>query len=170
MKSLRVPLALAAMALFPSTGFSQEAAGAFLVKGSSTPFRHAYAFWKDQAPFSPRVDLYVLLSDVPVAEDQLPGNDAGKSKIAELVRSNKIHAVEIHFADPGKTLNSGEEGAAYNAGIESARHGLNGYFQYQQVSYTGDALAGKVSTDADTFKATGVKIDATFKVKVPPKK
>jgi hypothetical protein len=169
MRFLGVFLTFLAVAFLPSMAYSQEATGTFVVKGKSTRLNYVYAFWKDQAPFATRLDLYVLLSDAPLAADLLPKNDRANSKIAELVRSDKIHAFELHFADPGKTLDSGEEGAVYHNGIAPARHGLNGFLHFQSLKFDGQALEGKVSMDQNTAQSAGFKIDATFKVKIPPK-
>ena len=122
----RLVLGLLAAMVLPSIGLSQEVTGTFTVKGAATPFKYVYAFWKDQAPFKEGVlNLYVLLSDVPVAENALPRNDRAIEKMAEPVRDNKIHALELHFADPGKTLDVAENGAAYHNGIAPARSRQN---------------------------------------------
>jgi hypothetical protein len=93
---------LLSAALLPAAGFSQEVTGTFVVKGTSTPFRYAYAYWKDQAPFKKDVtNLYVLLSDVPLDAGTLPGNDRGNAKMAELARNEKVHAFELHFSGLG---------------------------------------------------------------------
>jgi hypothetical protein len=170
MRFLNVFLAFLAVTLLPSIGYSQEVTGTFAVKGKSTRLSYAYAFWKDQAPFATRLDLYVLLSDVPLATELLPKNDHANAKIAELVRNDKIHAFELHFADPGKTLNGGEEGAVYHNGIAPARHGLNGFLHFQSLKFDGQALEGKVWMEQDTAQSAGFKVDAAFKVKIPPKK
>lgn len=170
MKGSPVALVFLAAALLPATCFAQEAAGTFAVKGSSTPFRHAYAYWKDQAPFKKGViDLYVLLSDVPVADSALPRNDRAIEKIAEPVRNDKVHAFELHFSDPARTLDNAENGAAYHNAIAPARHGLNGFFHYQTLKFDGSSLEGKVWMDADAVEPAGWKVDATFEVSVPPK-
>ena len=170
MKFPRLVLGFVAAALLPSTSFSQEATGTFVVKGASTPFSHVYAFWKDQAPFKNGVmNLYVLLSDVPVAESALPRNDRAIEKMAEPVRNDKIHAFELHFSEPGKTLDNGENGAMYHNGIAPARHGNNGFIHYQTLKFDGMSLEGKVWMDPESATLAGWKVDATFKVKVPPK-
>src|SRR4029077_12740320 len=108
-----------------------QVSGTWVVKGVSTKFTQVYAFWKDQAPFSTDRHLYVLLSDIPLTDAQLPRNDDANGRIAELVRNNRIHAFELHFSDLGRTLNPGENGAVYHNGIQPARHGLVGFFSYQ---------------------------------------
>jgi len=86
------------VALLPATGFSQEVTGTFVVKGASTPFRYVYAYWKDQAPFKKDVmNLYVLLSDVPVDAGTLPSNDRGNEKMAELVRRTRSTPLNCIF-------------------------------------------------------------------------
>ena len=170
MRSRRVLFAGLAIWLLASTAFSQDVGGSFLVKGVTTRFAYAYGFWKDQAPFADRLDLYVLLSDVPVADDAIPRNDDGIAKMAELVRNNKIHAFELHFIDPGKTLNPAESGAVYHNGIAPARRGLSGFLQFQPTAYDGRLLSGKVSMDASAVESAGFKIEATVRATVPPKK
>ncbi len=169
---MKVPLiaiaSLTAM-LLPAAGFAQDVTGTFVVTGASTSFRYVYAFWKDQAPFKEGLlNLYVLLSDVPVAENALPRDDRANQKMAELVRNNKIHAFELHFADPGKTLDMGENGAVYHNGIQPARFGVTGFFHYQMLKFDGRSLEGKVWMDPDEVAPAGFKVDATFKVSIPP--
>jgi len=140
------------------------------VNGTSTRFGFVYAYWKDQAPFKEGVlNLYILLSDVPVAENALPNNDRAIGKMAETVRNDRIHAFELHFADPGRTLDNAENGAAYHSGIAPARHGINGFFRYQTIEFDGTSLKAEVWMDPDSVALTGWKLDATFKVNVPPK-
>jgi hypothetical protein len=170
MKSSRAVFGLLATALLTSTSLSQEVSGSFVVKGASTSLNHGYAYWKDQAPFRKGVmNLYVLLSDVPVAERALPSDDRAIDKIAEPVRNDRIHALELHFSDGGETLFSAENGAVYHNGIASARHGVNGFFHYQMLKFDGTTLEGKMWMDPDSVTLAGWKADATFKVKVPPK-
>ena len=166
----RMVLGFLAAGLLPPTGFAQEVAGTFVAKGASTPFTYVYAFWKDQAPFKEGVmNLYVLMSDAPVPDSALPRNDRAIEKMAEPVRDNKIHAFELHFADLGKTLDMAESGAAYHSGIAPARHGINGFFHYEMLKLDGTSLEGKVWMDAESAARAGWKVDATFKVRVPPK-
>jgi hypothetical protein len=170
MISPRMVLGFLAATLLSSTSFPQEVTGTFVVKGASTPFNYAYAFWKDQAPFKEGVmNLYVLLSDVPVPDSALPRNDRAIEKMAEPVRDNKIHAFELHFADLGKTLDMAENGAAYHSGIAPARHGNNGFIHYQMLRLNGTSLEGKVWMDPESATRAGWRVDATFRVKVPQK-
>lgn len=161
---------LLSAALLPAAGFSQEVTGTFVVKGTSTPFRYAYAYWKDQAPFKKDVtNLDVLLSDVPLDAGTLPSNDRGNAKMAELVRNEKVHAFELHFSDLGKTLDDAENGAAYHNGIAPARQGNNGFFHYEMLKFDGTSLEGKVWMDPGSVARAEWKVDALFKVSVPPK-
>jgi hypothetical protein len=146
---------------------AQQVSGTLTVKGASTPLTHVYAFWKDQAPFSTDLNLYVFLSDVALNDDALPRDDAANSRIAELVRSNKIHAFELHFADSGKTLSAGENGAIYHIGVAPARHGIVGFFTYEVVHLDGDTLEGRVRMEPDAPAQSPFKIDATFAVRIP---
>lgn len=66
-------------------------------------------------------------------------------------------------------MNAGENGAVYHNGIQPARHGITGFIKYQTLSFDGQWLEGKVSMDPDSAAQVGFKVDATFKVKVPPK-
>jgi len=156
-------------ALLPATGFSQEVTGTFVVKGASTPFRYVYAYWKDQAPFKKDVmNLYALLSDVPVDAGTLPSNDRGNEKMAELVRNDKVHAFELHFSDLGRTLDNAENGAVYHNGIAPARHGINGFFHYEVLKLDATSLEGNVWMDPDSVAGAEWRVDAKFKVNVPP--
>jgi hypothetical protein len=149
---------------------AQQASGTLTVNGASTPLTHVYAFWKDQAPFSTDLHLYVFLSDVALSDDALPRDEAANGRIAELVRSNKIHAFELHFADGGKTVSAGENGAIYHNGVAPARHGIVGFFTYEVVHLDGDMLEGRVKMEPDAPAQSPFKIDATFAVKVPAKR
>ena len=149
---------------------AQQASGTLTVNGASTPLTHVYAFWKDQAPFSTDLNLYVFLSDVALADDALPRNDEANGRIAELVRNTKIHAFELHFADGGKTLSAGENGAIYHNGVAPARHGIVGFFTYELIRLDSDTLEGRLRMDPDTASQSPFKIDATFTVKIPPKR
>jgi hypothetical protein len=115
------------------------------------------------------MNLYVLLSDVPVDAGTLPSNDRGNAKVAELVRNEKVHAFELHFSDLGKTLDNAENGAAYHNGIAPARHGNNGFFHYEMLRFDGTLLEGKLWMDSDSVARAEWKVDALFKVSVPPK-
>jgi hypothetical protein len=67
-------------------------------------FKYVYAYWNARFMDPAVQDLYVLLTDVPVTKEQLPTNDDRVSKMAALVRGDKIHVLELHFGVPGKTL------------------------------------------------------------------
>jgi hypothetical protein len=159
---------LLAIAVVPSIARAQDATGSLTVNGAATPLTHAYAFWKDQAPFSTDVNLYVFLSDVPMANEALPRSDAANGRLAELVRTDKIHAFEVHFADPGKTLSPGENGAIYHNGVAPARHGIVGFFTYEMVHFDGQTLEGRIQMEPDSARAP-FRIDATFNVTLPAK-
>ena len=157
------------IALIPAIARAQDATGSLTVTGASTPITHAYAFWKDQAPFSTDLNLYVFLSDIPMTNESLPRNDAANAKLAELVRTDRIHAFELHFADGGKTLSPGENGAIYHNGVAPARHGIVGFFTYELVHLDGQTLEGRIRMDPDSAAQSPFRIDATFKVKLPAK-
>src|SRR5262249_10215760 len=149
---------------------AQQVSGTLTVNGASTPLAHVYAFWKDQAPFSTDLNLYVFLSDIAMADTSLPRNDDANAKIAELVRGNKIHAFELHFADSGRTLSAGENGAIYHNDVAPARHGIVGFFTYEVIHLDGDMLEGRVRMEPDAPAQSPFNIDATFTVKVPAKR
>lgn len=158
------------MALVALPARSQEANGTLTVKGTPTPLTHVYAFWKDQAPFSTDLNLYVFLSDIAMTDESLPRSDSANARIAELVRTNKIHAFELHFADAGKALSPGENGAIYHNGVAPARHGIVGFFTYEMIHLDSDTLEGRLRMDPDMAAQAPFRIDATFKVKLPAKR
>src|SRR5215831_4063798 len=133
-------LLVASLVLASSTARAQQVSGTLAVKDASAPLTHVYAFWKDQAPFSTDLHLYVFLSDIAMTDTALPRNDDANARIAELVRNNKIHAFELHFVDSGKTLSPGENGAIYHNGVAPARHGIVGFFTYEMIHLDGDTL------------------------------
>jgi hypothetical protein len=158
------------VAAFPITSFSQDqVSGSFVVKGKTTPFKYVYAYWNTQFMDPAVQDVYVLLSDVPVTKDQLPPNDERVSKMAALVRADKIHALELHFAVPGKTLDAGAQAAIFHKGVSEGRHGANGMMHFQAATTDGKTIDGKMWTDEEVAGRDWTA-QASFKVKVPPKK
>jgi hypothetical protein len=91
-------------------------------------------------------------------------------RIAALVRNHTIHAIELHFADGGKTLSPGENGAIYHNGVAPARHGIVGFFTYEMVHLDGDTLQGRLRMDPDGAAQAPFTIAATFTVKIPAKR
>ena len=159
-----------AVAFSPFSSFSQDqVSGSFVVKGKTTPFKYVYAYWNTQFMDPAVQDLYVLLSDVPVTKEQLPTNDDRVAKMAELVRGDKIHALELHFDAPGKTLYDASQAAVFHKGISEGRQGATGMLHYQAASFDGKTVDGKMWSDKDV-PGLGWTAQATFKVKVPPKK
>lgn len=157
---------------FPISSFAQDqVSGSFVVKGKTTPFRYVYAYWNTQFMDPAVQDLYVLLSDVPVTKEQLPTTDDRVSKMAELLRADKIHALELHFDVPGKTLYDASQSRVFNLGISDGRQGATGMLHFQPASFDGKTIDGKMWTDKDNPDIPrGWTAQATFKVKVPPKK
>jgi hypothetical protein len=116
-----------------------------------------------------KIDLYVLLSDQPIAADTLPRNDDGVAKMAGLVRDDKIHALELHFDGDSNKLFAGEEGAVYHGAVAMARQSQTGAFHYEPVSGDAATKAGKVSSDKETTDLRGWSCNSSFKVAVPAK-
>ena len=159
-----------AVAAFPISSFSQDqVSGSFVVKGKTTTFNYVYAYWNARFMDPAVQDLYVLLTDVPVTKEHLPTNDERVSKMAELVRGDKIHALELHFDVPGKTLYDASQGAVFHKGISEGRQGASGMLHFQPASFDGKTIDGKMWTDKDE-EGRGWTAQASFKVKVPPKK
>ena len=170
MKRLIGSLILLVVAAFPISSLAQDqASGSFVVKGKPTPFKYVYAYWNARFMDPAVQDLYVLLTDVPVTEKHLPNDDERVSKMAELVRGDKIHALELHFDIPGKTLYDASQGAVFHNGISAGRQGATGMLHFQPASFDGKTIDGKMWTDKDET-ALGWTAQASFKVKVPPKK
>jgi hypothetical protein len=111
MKRSRVIVCTSLLLIFPLSAFCQDdVSGTFTAKGKTTEFRHVYAFWKPRLMNESKIDLYVLLSDQPIAADTLPQNDDGVAKMAGLVRDDKIHALELHFEGDSNKLFAGRGG------------------------------------------------------------
>lgn len=136
--------------------------GKFTVKGKTTEFHHVYAFWKPRLMDESKVDLYVLLSDEAVSADTLPKDDEGVSKMAMLVRDDKIHALELHFDGGTNKLFEGEQGAVYHLGLAMARMGEGGAFQYSPSGKASAVQAGKASAKMEDWSC-----DAAFQVAIP---
>ena len=170
MKRLLGSLIFLAVAAFPINSFSQDqTTGSFDVKGKSTPFKYVYAYWNARFMDPAEQDLYVLLTDVPVSEKRWPTDDQRVSKMAELVRGDAIHALELHFDSPGKTLYDASQGAVFHKAISEGRQGASGMLHFKPLTFDGKTIDGKMWTDKDEA-GLGWTAQATFKVKVPPKK
>jgi hypothetical protein len=170
MKRSRVIVCTSLLLISPLSAFCQdEVSGTFTAKGKTTEFRHVYAFWKPRLMDESKIDLYVLLSDQPIAADTLPQNDDGVAKMAGLVRDDKIHALELHFEADSNKLFVGEEGAVYHGAVAMARQGQTGAFHYEPVSGDATTRAGKVSSDKETVDLRGWSCNASFKAAVPAK-
>ncbi|MFH0911128.1 MAG: hypothetical protein V1918_06465 [Planctomycetota bacterium] len=160
-----------AVLLVPLVVFGKDSvSGAFVVKDKSTQFKYVYAYRKAQRMDPSKSDLYVLLSDIAVPSDALPAKEEALSKIAQLVRENKIHALELRFNTGGTDkLNDAEQGAVYHNAIAPARNGVSGPLIYRQVSDDGKVLRGEVKMDKDMAGMLGWTADAKFEVALPPK-
>ena len=111
-----------------------------------------------------KLDLHVLLSDEAIPADALPKDDDVLSKIAGLVRDDKIHAIELHFDGGTSKLFESEEGAVYHGRIAMARMGQNGALQYSPSGKDSAVQAGKISAKREDWSA-----EASFQVAVPAK-
>ena|SRR5580700_3997544 len=170
MKRSRLIACTSLLLILPRSAFCQDqVSGTFTAKGKTTEFQQVYAFWKPRLMDESKIDLYVLLSDQPIAADTLPRNDDGVAKMAGLVRDDKIHALELHFDGDSNKLFAGEEGAVYHGAVTMARQGQTGAFHYEPVSNDSATKAGKVSSDKETADLRGWSCNASFKVAVPAK-
>lgn len=170
MKSLRFLACglLAGRCIITAYG-DDKVSGTFTVKGKPTELHHVYAFWKPRLMDEARIDLYVLLSDEAILPDALPKNDDGLSKIAALVRENRIHAIELHFDVDGDRLFEGEQGAVYHSAIAMARQGETGMIHYQPDKSGPGEKAGKLFLDREMAEQLGWNVTAAFEVSVPAK-
>lgn len=171
MRTVRLLVCAALFVLFPLVALGENrVSGTFTVKGKSTAFKHAYAFWKTRMMDESKVDLYVLLSDEVVTPAMLPRDDDGVGKMADHVRAGTIHALELHFDGAAPKLFEAEQGAVYHDGIAPARQGVSGALQFTPSAAPAGTLSGKVSLDAESAKLLGWNAAATFQVTIPPKK
>jgi hypothetical protein len=86
---LLIPLFLLAL---PGLAAKDQVTGTFTVQGKTTVLRHVYASL-DADPGDPGTKYVVLLlSDEPIAEE-----DRRSSRIAELAREGRLHAVKVRW-------------------------------------------------------------------------
>jgi hypothetical protein len=146
-----------------------QVSGTFTVKGVTSKFTYAYAYWKD-SHFAPSgKELFVLLSDVAIPPSAIPKDDDGVGKIADMVRSGKVHALELHLDPPKKQLDPGENAAVFHVGLSPARHGMSGMHVFRASVFTSTLLEGTARSDGPQ-KEDGVawQYEATFRVVLPP--
>ena len=168
MKVLRLAAVLLALAVAVSALAKNAVSGSLVAKGKPVRLQHAYAYWKTPWNDKTKSDLHVLLTDVPL--EVMPKDDAGLSKVAALVREDKLHAVELRFAgDATGALHNAEQGAIFHNAIAPARMGASGVLRYEQVGREGKTLQGKVGFDPAMVENFGWTVDATFEVDVPAK-
>jgi len=124
-----------------------QVSGTFTVKGSTSKFAYGYAYWKD-SHFAPSgKELFVLLSDVAIPPSAIPKDDDGVSRIADMVRSGKVHALELHLDPPKKQLDAGENAAVFHGGLSPARHGMSGMHVFKASTFTSTLLDGTARSD-----------------------
>jgi hypothetical protein len=151
-------------------GAADEVNGSFTVNGKATRFEHVYAFWKPSLFDQTKPDLFVLLSDITIPAATLPKNDDGVAKMAELVRANKVHALELHMAPAAKGLDPAENAAVYHVGLSPARHGMSGMHVFEAKVFDDSVIEALARTDKET-ETDGAhwSYEARFKVAIPPK-
>jgi hypothetical protein len=165
-----VLLAVAVLMCAASSASAQnQVSGTFTVKGATTKFAYAYAYWKD-SNFAPSgKELFVLFSDVAIPPNAIPKNDDGVGKIAEMVRSGMVHALELHLDPPNKKLDAGENAAVFHLGLSPGRSGRSGMHVFAAKTFTSTLLEGTAHTEAPQ-NTDGVpwQYEVTFKVALPP--
>ena len=165
-----VLLAVALLLYAASIASAQDqVSGTFTVKGATTKFTFAYAYWKD-SNFAPSgKELFVLFSDVAIPPNAIPKDDDGVGKIAEMVRSGKVHALEFHLDPPKKQLNAGENAAVFHMGLSPGRHGMSGMHVFAAKTFTSTLLEGTAHTEApQNTEGVPWQYEVTFKVALPP--
>jgi hypothetical protein len=157
-------------ALLPAIAFCDDrVSGTLTAKGKAVELKHVYTFWKSRLLDETKMDIHLLLSDQIIAPDCLPANDAGIAKMAELVRDDKVHALELHFAGATNKLFEGEQGAIYHNAIAAARQGITGMLQYRSEPSAASAIAGSVSVDKEFLEILGWSCRASLQVALPAK-
>jgi hypothetical protein len=162
-------LAVTVVVVTPGAADAQnQASGTFTVKGASTTFAHAYAFWKTNV-FSGKPDLIVLCSDVAIPPEAMPVDNDGFAKIAGLIRDGKVHAIELHLAPGHKQLDRAEDVSVYHVGLSPARFGMGGVTTYEAMSVTATTVEGRArTTSPQTHEGVKWQFDLRFKVTIPP--
>lgn len=156
--------------VFPIVALCDDhVSGSLTVKGKSVDLHHVYAFWKPRLLDESKLDLHVILADQVIAPESLPANDAAIAKMAELVRADKIHALELHFDGASNKFFEGEQGAIYNNAISPARQGVSGMLQYRPDKSEASGIAGSVSVDKDFVDVLGWNCSVSFQVAIPAK-
>jgi hypothetical protein len=165
------PLLLAVVFLMGAAGVAgaqNQVSGTFTVKGATTRFAYAYAYWKPNFFDQTKKDLFVLLSDVAIPPEAIPKDDDGTSKIAELVRGGKVHALELHLSPATRQLDAAENAAVYHIGLSPARHGMSGMHVFDAKTFTDTLVEGMAHTNGpQTSDGVSWQYEVRFKVTLP---
>lgn len=166
----RTPLlAIAILAVASGiAGAENQVSGTFTVKGATTKFAYAYAYWKPNFFDETKKDLFVLFSDVAIPPEAIPKDDDGIGAIAGLVRAGKVHALELHLSPQAKQLDPAENAAVYHVGLEPARYGMSGMHVFTAKTFTATLLEGEARTDGpQDHDGAAWKYEVHFKVNLP---
>ena len=69
--------------------------GLATVDGDSVAFEHVYTYYRPNSIFEAKWDLCALFSDVQIPADAIPSSDSGFSNCLDLMRADKVHALEV---------------------------------------------------------------------------
>ena len=161
-------LAVAVLGTAAFAGAQNQVSGTFTVKGATTKFAYAYAYWKPNFFDGSKKDLFVLFSDVVVPPEAIPKDDDGIAMIGGLVREGKVHALELHLSPEKKQLNSAENAAVSHVGLEPGRFSMSGMHVFAATTFTTTLLEGTARTDGPQDN-DGVpwQYEVRFKVTLP---
>ena len=157
---LVVPAVAIALAV-PSAVLAADGAaeGMLTVNGTTFPLKYAYASAKPGFFDKTKEDIHVLLSDVPLSDEQR----ADVFEIIHLARDGKAHVVEVVLDAEQRPI----AGAFFTLPFEGMVS-ATGMHVFEQKAFEHKRIAGRLSTDgARTFQDITYEYAATFSALIP---
>jgi hypothetical protein len=157
---LVVPAVARALAVASAVLAADGAAeGMLTVNGTTFPLKYAYASAKPGFFDQTKEDIHVLLSDVPLSDEQR----ADVFEIIHLARDGKAHVVEV-VLDAEQRPIAGSFFTLPFEGMVSA----TGMHVFEQKAFEHKRIAGRLYTDgARTFQDITYEYAATFSALIP---
>ena len=133
--------------------------GVLTINGATFPLKHAYASAKPGFFDKNKEDIHVLLSDVPLTDEQ----QADVFEIIHLARDGKAHVVEV-VLDAEQRPIAGSFFTQPFEGMVSA----TGMHVFEAKAFEHKRIAGRLYTDgARTFQNVTYEYTATFSAVIP---
>jgi hypothetical protein len=135
------------------------AEGSLIVNGTTFPLKYAYAAAQPAFFDKTKEDIHVLLSDVPLSEEQR----ADVFEIIKLARTGKAHVVEVVLDAEQRPI----AGSFFTLPFESMVS-ATGMHVFEQQAFEHKRIAGRLYTDgARTFQDVTYEYTATFSAPIP---